>query len=136
MMALTAKREYPLDAQTLASRIRVLTDERKAVDISVVDVRGRSSYTDFLVVASGTSDRHVSSIAEYVETTLKQEGITALGSEGLREGQWALIDFGNVILHVFHPFTRTLYDLETLWNPKAHKNKIKQTSAENSSETP
>ncbi len=119
-----------MDAQSLASRIQALADERKAVDITVVDVRGRSSYTDFLVIASGTSDRHVSSIAEFVEVSLKAEGTTPLGSEGLREGQWALIDFGQVILHVFHPLTRSLYQLETLWNPKSYKNPAKDTASQ------
>jgi ribosome-associated protein len=81
----------------------------------VIDVRGRSSYADFLVIASGTSDRHVQSIAELVDTTLSHEGARPLGREGLREGQWALIDFGAVVMHVFHQFTREVYDLETMW---------------------
>ncbi len=82
----------------------------------IIDLRGRVSYTDFVVIASGTSDRHVNAVAELVSGTLKQEeGIRALGQEGLREGQWALIDFGDVILHVFHQFTREVYNLEELW---------------------
>lgn len=90
--------------------------ERKALDVVVIDVRGRSSYTDYLVIASGTSDRHVQSVAELVEITVKQQdGVMSLGREGLREGQWALIDFGSVVLHVFHQFTREQYDLESMW---------------------
>lgn len=89
--------------------------ERKALDVVVIDVRGRSSYTDYLVIASGTSDRHVQSVAELVEVDLKHEGVVSMGREGLREGQWALIDFGGVVLHVFHQFTREQYDLEAMW---------------------
>ncbi|MEZ4270544.1 MAG: ribosome silencing factor [Myxococcota bacterium] len=68
-----------------------------------------------LVLASGTSDRHVQSIAEGCAESLKNQGVRTLSSEGLREGQWALVDFGDVVLHVFHQFTRDVYDLETLW---------------------
>lgn len=82
----------------------------------VIDVRGRSSYTDFLVIASGTSDRHVQAIAEVVESHLNQTGVRSLGREGLREGQWALIDFGSVVLHVFHTFSREAYNLEDMWH--------------------
>jgi len=67
------------------------------------------------VIATGTSDRHVQSIAELVQDGLRQEKTRTIGSEGLREGQWALLDFGSVVVHVFHPVTRELYDLEDLW---------------------
>ena len=81
----------------------------------VIDVRGRSSYTDFIVLASGTSDRHVQSIAELADVTLRHEGVGSISREGMREGQWALIDFGSVVLHVFHQFTREVYNLEDMW---------------------
>lgn len=90
--------------------------DRKALDVITLDITGRSSYADYLVIASGTSDRHVQSIAEVVESTLaKEDGVRSMGREGLREGQWALIDFGGVVLHVFHQFTRESFDLESLW---------------------
>lgn len=89
--------------------------ERKAIDLVVIDVRGRSSYTDFIVLASGTSDRHVQSIAELADVTLRHEGASCISREGMREGQWALIDFGAVVLHVFHQFTREVYNLEDMW---------------------
>ncbi len=78
-------------------------------------MRERTSYTDFLVLVSGTSDRHVQSLAEGVEADLNQLGERSIGREGLREGQWALIDFASVVVHVFHSFTRDLYDLEAMW---------------------
>jgi ribosome-associated protein len=99
----------------LGQQIATLTAERKGLDIKLIDVRGRCSYTDFLVVASGTSDRHVKSIAELVEGELRQQGVRCLGHEGLQEGQWALVDFGDAILHVFHEAVRSDYNLEQLW---------------------
>ncbi len=88
----------------------------KAQNVVIVDLRSRSTYADFLVIASGTSDRHVQSVAESVEVTLKKEQVSIVGAEGAREGQWALIDLGAVVVHVFHQFTRDLYDLESLYD--------------------
>ena len=106
-----------LNSEALARCVADVALERKARDVVVIDVRGRTSYADFLVVASGTSDRHVQSVAELVTTTLKKDhGVSPLGQEGLKEGQWALIDLGDVVLHVFHPFTREVYSLEALWS--------------------
>ena len=91
--------------------------DTKALDPVIIDVRGHSSYTDFLVIVSGPSDRHVQSVAAgAVETLKKTEQATVHGIEGLREGRWALVDFGDVVLHVFHQFARDLYELEDLWN--------------------
>jgi ribosome-associated protein len=104
-----------LDSTSLSLRIAESAADRKALDIKVIDVRGRCGYADYLVLASGTSDRHVQSIAELVEKEVKDQGTRSIGREGLREGQWALVDFGDVIFHVFHEFTRPQYDLDTLW---------------------
>lgn len=108
-------RSITLDTEQLAHRIAELAVERKALDVITLDISGRSSYADQLIIASGTSDRHVQSIAEMIEGTLNKEGVRSLGREGLREGQWALIDYGHVVLHVFHQFTRASFDLENLW---------------------
>jgi ribosome-associated protein len=89
--------------------------ERKALDVVVIDLRTRSSYADFLVIASGTSDRHVQAIVEHIDESLAKSGTQAIGTEGLREGQWALADFGSVVVHVFHEYTRQVYDLEAIW---------------------
>jgi ribosome-associated protein len=102
--------------EALARSVADLALDRKALNVIVIDLRQRSSYADFLVIASGTSDRHVQAIAENVEVELGKRGMQALGSEGLREGQWALVDFGSVVLHVFHEYTRQVYDLEQIWS--------------------
>jgi ribosome-associated protein len=109
-------KEETLDSVTITRRIAEVALERKALDVVVLDVRGRSSYTDFIVLASGTSDRHVQAVAELVAVTLSHQGVRNISREGLREGQWALIDFGSVILHVFHEFTRQVYNLEEMWH--------------------
>jgi ribosome-associated protein len=89
--------------------------ERKALNVVVIDLRERSTYTDFLIIASGTSDRHVQAIVEHIDASLTKSGIKALGTEGVREGQWALVDFGSIVVHVFHQYTRQVYDLEAMW---------------------
>ncbi len=104
-----------MEGNALSQRLAELAADRKALAIKIIDVRGRCGYADYLVLASGTSDRHVQSIAELAEQEVKQAGVRSIGREGLREGQWALIDYGNVVLHVFHQFTRAVYDLDGLW---------------------
>ncbi|MEO0811469.1 MAG: ribosome silencing factor [Myxococcota bacterium] len=102
--------------------------DRKAVHPVLVDLRGRASYTDFLLICSGTSDRHVQSVADSVLDAAKELGVSVVGSEGVREGQWALIDVGSVVVHVFHQFNRDVYALESLW-PGASREVLEDTVA-------
>jgi len=87
----------------------------KAKDVREIDVRDRTSIADLLVIASGTSARHVKSIADEVGRFAKQAGFTPLGVEGEQEGEWVLIDLGDVIVHVMLPRIREFYALERLW---------------------
>lgn len=91
-------------------------EDLKAVDIKAIDVRGRTSVTDHVVVASGTSSRHVKSIADEVVRQLKAAGAALLGVEGEREGEWVLVDLGDVVVHVMLPRVREFYGLERLWS--------------------
>ncbi len=95
--------------------VEVLND-MKARDISVMDVRGKTAVTDFMIVASGTSDRHVKAIAETVAYKAKEAGETPLGTEGVQEGEWALVDLNGVVVHLMLPKVRDFYSLERLWS--------------------
>ncbi len=87
----------------------------KAKDVREIDVRGRTSVADLLVIASGTSARHVKSIADEVTLFAKRAGVIPLGVEGADEGEWVLVDLGDVIVHVMLPRIREFYGLERLW---------------------
>jgi ribosome-associated protein len=104
-------------ATTAVVRQQVLNalDELKAKDIREIDVRGKTSIADLLVVASGTSARHVKSIADEVVKFAKQAGVMPLGVEGEQEAEWVLVDLGDVIVHVMLPRIREFYGLERLW---------------------
>lgn len=93
--------------------------DMKARDVTVMDVRDKTAVTDFMVVASGTSDRHVKAIAETVAYRAKEAGEQPLGTEGVNEGEWALIDLNGVVVHVMLPKVRDFYQLERLWSAPA-----------------
>jgi ribosome-associated protein len=90
-------------------------DNAKGQNPRVLDVRGLTDITDFMVVVTGTSDRHVKSIADKVTEALREGGCRALGTEGEDSRDWMLIDFGDVVVHVMTATTRGFYDLERLW---------------------
>lgn len=90
-------------------------EDKKARDIKVLDVRGKSNVTDYMVIASGSSNRHVKSVAENVLVDAKNAGIDVVGAEGFDVADWALVDLGDVVVHVMQENTRALYDLERLW---------------------
>jgi ribosome-associated protein len=91
-------------------------EEMKAEDITVLDVKGKTTITDWVIVATGTSSRHVKSIANNVVVTAKEAGHPPLGSEGEADGEWVLVDLGDVIVHVMQRQVRQYYDLESLWS--------------------
>lgn len=90
-------------------------DDLKARDVQTFDVRATSSITDYMVICSGTSKKHVQSIADNVLSEAKHSENPALGSEGMTEGEWVLVDMGPVVLHVMQETTRDFYQLEKLW---------------------
>ena len=89
--------------------------ERKAKSIIAIDVRNLTSYTDFLIIIEANSQRQVSSIAEHMIFRMKEKKTSAIGAEGIKEGEWALLDYGDVIIHVFESRIKAYYNLEGLW---------------------
>ena len=88
---------------------------KKALDVVMLDVDGLTSLADTFIICSGRSNRQVTAIAEFIRTDLKKKGIKPLSIEGLKEGHWVLMDYGNVVIHVFYDPVRSFYDLEGLW---------------------
>ncbi len=89
--------------------------QKSALEPVAIDVREHCSYTSYVVIVSARSERQVGAIAEQVLVSLKEVGVPSLGSEGKKQQHWALVDFGDVIVHVFHHPMRTHYNLEGLW---------------------
>ena len=89
----------------------------KAVDVRVIDARDQTTMTDHMVIASGTSDRHVRALAENVVVEAKHRGFPPIGVEGESHGEWVLVDLGDVIVHVMQPRIRDYYNLERFWAP-------------------
>ena len=90
-------------------------EDMKARDIEVIDVRGKTNITDVMIIASGTSTTHVKSLAETIAFKAKDAGQQPLGTEGIAEGEWALIDLNDVVVHIMLPKVRDFYHLERLW---------------------
>ena len=116
--------------RALIKRILELLEDAKAEEIVLIDAQHRSSLADYLLICEGRSQLHCRGIAENVEHNLKRVGEASLGIEGEREGNWVLLDYGNIILHVFHPEIRKYYRLEELYEqvPGQNCTKISMTS--------
>ncbi len=106
----------PTDAESKASLCAEEALNYKAVDPVVLDVSDLASFADYFVICSGKSTRQVQGIADNIETRLKALGVKPLGIEGFHEGQWILMDYGDVIVHIFYEPVRYFYDLESLWS--------------------
>ncbi len=114
------KKEYAeKEGRELAAACARIALETKAEDLVVLDVRGLASFTDYFVIMSGRSTRHVQGLAEAIAGALHAKRIGSKHSEGLREGLWVLLDFGTVVVHIFYHENRRFYDLEGLWHDAA-----------------
>lgn len=107
------------DPRTFATHAARLLADSRCDDVRVLDVRSLSQVTDFFVIASGTSDRQIRSVGGDVEQLAALEGYRALGVQGRESAQWVVVDFVDVVVHLFAPESRAYYDLESLWGDAA-----------------
>ena len=106
-----------LTAQALKTMVEEILEEMKARDVKVLDVQRLTDVTDWMIIASGTSDRHVRSIALRVRDEVREKTrMRPIGIEGEDQGDWVLIDLGDIVVHIMRPETREYYDLEKLWS--------------------
>ena len=108
-----------MQTDQLIKLVQSALEDIKARDVAVLDVTGKSSVTDCMIVASGTSKRHVMSVAQEVVDKVKDAGLRPVGVEGQGVGDWVLVDLGDVIVHVMMPDARSFYDIERLWSVDA-----------------
>ncbi len=108
-------------AKALAQRIGALMLDKKGTEVVILDLRGKAAYADYMVIGSGESERQVSAMAEHVENTLRPEGTRPVGTEGYDSGGWVLLDYGDVVAHLFFSEVRAYYDLEGLWADAARE---------------
>lgn len=106
-----------MSIKTLKEMVIDAINELKAQDVIVLDVAKQTSITDIMIICTGRSTRHVKSIAENVIVKAKENKLGYIQSEGLKEGEWAIVDLADVVVHVMLPATRELYHLEDLWGP-------------------
>ena len=113
--------------EKLAELIIKTLEDNKASNIQTLDIRNLASFADLMIIASGTSSRQVTSIAEKLIEKTKKNDVPPYGTEGKEYGEWALIDLGDIIVHIMHPATRAHYQLEKLWTPMDDSDSAQQT---------
>ena len=111
----TPTEKQAMHSNELLTLVLAALDDGKGNDIKVIDVRDKTNITDYMVIASGTSDRHVVSLADRVVERIKENRLMPIGVEGQNTGEWVLVDLGDAIIHVMKPQAREFYQLEKLW---------------------
>lgn len=137
MTTLARPRRAPRRNSVLEKLVLAALDEMKAVNIKLLDVRELTDIADAMIVASGTSDRHVRAIAQRVVEKAREEGRRPLGVEGQRDGEWVLVDLQDVLLHVMLPRVREFYSIEQLWEaPSARQRRAGSTGPRRRASSP
>ncbi|MDD5320044.1 MAG: ribosome silencing factor [Methylococcales bacterium] len=117
-----------MQVEELLEIVQEVLDERKGQKITTLDVRGKTSFTDYMVVVTGTSDRHIKSLCDYIAEKVKEKGYKPLGLEGDLGSDWVLLDLGDVIVHAMTAQAREFYQLEKLWSIDRPKDIEQQAS--------
>lgn len=119
---MTSTKTNPTPCKTTSKKQPALTEfivdhleSGKAIDVKVISLKGKTSMAETLIIASGTSGRHVSSLAHHLKEALKKQGCSPTVDGSWNDGHWIALDAGNILIHLFHPETRMVYDLESLW---------------------
>ncbi len=115
-----------MQAEELLEVVETEVDERKGMHIKVLDVREKTTITDYMVIVTGTSDRHAMSLCQYVAEKMKALGVSHPGFEGQQGSDWVLLDLGDVILHVMTAQAREFYQLEKLWSVDASQQAVSE----------
>lgn len=113
-----------MQTETLLALVEGELNERKALNLTVLDVRNKTSFTDYMIIVTGTSNRHIKALCDYVEIKVKENGVMPLGVEGDMTSDWVLLDLGDVIVHAMTEQAREYYQLEKLWTVGADKENI------------
>ena len=108
----------------LKKEIEIILNDNKAMEIKSINLKDKSSIADFMIIASGTSSRHIQSLSEILIDNLKKKGISNCRLEGKNSNDWKLIDAIDIIVHIFHPEKRKFYDLEKMWSELIPKERL------------
>jgi ribosome-associated protein len=111
-----ATRKSTSQIKKLKTLIEKSLDDGKAIDIVTVDLAGKSSLGDYMIIASGTSQRHITTLADHIVDKLENNGLGGIPIEGRDSSDWVVVDAGNIIVHLFHPEARKHYNLEKMWS--------------------
>ena len=111
------------ETKKLKNQIEKILTDNKAIEVTSIDLKDKTSIADYMIVASGNSSRHIQALSEILLEELKKEGIENCRLEGRSSNEWKLIDAINIIIHIFHPEKRKFYDLEKMWSEEIPKEK-------------
>jgi len=117
-----------MDSKELTALVIDALEDIKGIDIRTLDVRDKTTITDVMVIASGNTNRQVKALADSVVSRCKEKGIQPIGVEGVEAGEWALIDLGDVVVHVMQPSVRDFYNIEKLWGEKSPGAQLDKTN--------
>ena len=112
------------EIQKLKNRIEKILIDSKAIDVTTINLKDKTSIADFMIVASGNSSRHIQALSEILLENLKKQGINNCRLEGRDSHEWKLIDANDIIVHIFHPEKRKFYDLEKMWSELIPKERV------------